>query len=150
MYTDIKDVRFDWTHPTLNVWFTAILWYGVRQDYRCIITLGHPFACCGLRSMSGMDAFHLVPQLQTPEYLKKLVTILKRVHRGHNISFVLSSTQKSRLKDMLENMDNIGRGLQEIPFHNFNMRHLNYMYVWTYAGRKTKPKAEVLPQGDEQ
>lgn len=145
MYRDIKDVRFELTHPTLSVWFTASLWGEGRRDYRTILTLGHPFACCGIRSMSGMDTFKLVPQLQTEEYLKKLVVILKRVHRGHNISFVLSPIQKDRLQDMLKNMNAIGRGIQEIPFHNFNMRRPNYMYVWTYAGRKpAKKKVETL------
>lgn len=97
----------------------------------------HPFECCGMRAIASLNAF-CHPEFYSEEALKNLVLMLNRLFNGGNVSFVLNYWQTRSLKPLLDNMNKIGQGLSSpVRFRNFNMNNYNYLYVWTYKGRKT-------------
>ena len=99
-------------------------------------------ACCGSRSLNNMNVLTACPEFGTKDGLKQLIREMNRTFAGGNVTFILNSSQRGAFirEGILKNMDSIGQGLTETPFHNFNMRNTNYLYNWTFKGRKTKAK----------
>ena len=137
--TDVKNIRVEVEYPsTLSIRCNARLYGQEAQEVAYRLTLGSPFNCCGMRTLSNFRIMEACPEFQTKETLKKIISVLNRHFNGKNVSFILNASQRAQLEVMLKNMSGIGRGLVETPFHNFNMRNTNYLYVWTYGGRSKK------------
>lgn len=102
-------------------------------------------ACCGSRSLSNMSALTTNPEFGTVDGLKQLIRVLNQCFYGGNVTFVLNASQRAAFErnGILKNMNSIGQGLVEVPFRNFNMANTNYLYNWTFKGRKKK-KEEVV------
>ena len=100
-------------------------------------------ACCGSRSLNNMNVLTAHPEFGTKDGLKQLIREMNLMFAGGNVTFILNSTQRSQFINtgILKNMNSIGQDLIEIPFRNFNMRNTNYLYNWTFKGRKSKKES---------
>lgn len=144
MLTDVSDVDVVGERDSIVVKCNADLWGRGKTRHSWSVTSSQHFACCGMRTMQGMDVFALSEEFQTIGFCRKLRDAMEGWYfRGGNVSFVLNPTQRKKLETLLKNMNRVGAGITEIPFPNKNMRHPNYLYIWTYRGRKPKKTAIV-------
>ena len=120
--------------------------YGATRDYTgyFYIELDGPFACCGIRTWSHISQLGLCAEMATPEFLKQLTDLMDAHFNGGNVAFVLNSAQVTRLETVLRLMDGIGRGLQKMTFHNFNMGNNNHLYIWTWKGTQRGRSSDPL------
>ena len=139
MLTDVTNIRVVYDYlDNIDIRCSAKLYGGAPREISYELSLNNPFDCSGMRTLSGFHTMEACPEFQTKETLKKITRVLNWHFSGKNVSFILNASQRAQLKVMLKNMSEIGRGLVETPFHNFNMRNTNYLYVWTYGGRSKK------------
>lgn len=145
-YTDVKNVAIQLESKSTNCFRIHLNFdgtnYGVtrRVERYFYLTETGPFACCGIRTWSGMNQLGLCAEFCTPEFLKQLTDQMDSIFNGGNVAFVLNTGQVKRLEPILKLMDGIGRGLQKLTFRNFNMDNNNHLYIWTWKGtQKGRP-----------
>ena len=154
-FTDVDhiDLRVDGSYYDqgfkLMVSCNAKYYTAAKQYHPCaiFIRIYKPFACCGMRTMTGMGMFLQAKEFQTPEFMRQLAEFLDTNigYKGGNVSFVLNTAQRRAFAPVLAAMDTVGRGVQELQsFRNFNMENTNYLYNWTYRGRKIRQKEGVV------
>ena len=145
-YTDVKNISLaletrSVSNMRIHLNFDGT-GYGTtrRFDRYFYLTETAPFACCGIRTWSGMSQLGLCAEFCTPEFLKQLTDQMDSIFNGGNVAFVLNTRQVKSLEPVLKLMDSIGRGLQKISFRNFNMDNKNHLYIWTWKGtQKGRP-----------
>lgn len=144
--TEVSELAVEHDYARLTLISTSRMHGGEKErntHYR--LNLTNPFACCGMRALSNMSVLapKVCPEYGSVEMLTLIANALRRVFNGGNVSFVLNAYQRKQLKQVLLNMDTIGQGLSEpMRFRNFNMWNYNYLYVWTYSGRKGRTADE--------
>lgn len=145
-YTNVKNISIETESRSVSGFRIHLNFdgtsYGIphRFDKYFYLTAGGPFACCGIRTWSGMNQLGVAAEFCTPEFLKQLTNEMDELFDGGNVAFVLNNTQVKRLEPVLKLMDSIGRGLQKMSFRNFNMDNNNHLYIWTWKGsQKGRP-----------
>ena len=112
-----------------------------KQPQHTWLSVHNPVQCCGMRTLAGMSVFLQAEEFQTREFLEQVTRELDKTFVGGNVAFVLNSSQKRLLEPVLKIMDEMGRGLSApVEFRNYNMDNFNYLYVWTWKGRKVRRK----------